>query len=1085
MAAVEHRETGGSPTRPDAAPGRELLSRVLAASAFTKALKPKRGKKRTLLAQVQVPAQAFAAALVLEHAGDEARRVWIIASDLRAQENLSHDLGTWWGETIFLPELEQQNIEEGSLPDEETQAERLALLQRLARRPDKMEVIVMNAASLDEMVPAPKELDAAAIVLKTGQALSLEKFAEQLENAGFERVPQAAERGQFAVRGGIIDLYPWQADLPLRVELFDTEIESLRQYDPDSQSSVARLAEATILLTAGNPGDAEMVLLRECIAKEDLVIAVELEESDRADVWITAGDGPDIGEGVSDFATACHENPLGAFEAGDFVLQQARRAAFADQLARWHAGGWRTVMFFNTEGEIERFRELLAEEAIEAAWLETRLGQVNHAFTVPAAKLAVLSDAELFGRYQHARARRLVTRARRQRARRAPLDLSDIRDGDYVVHLDHGIGRYRGLIQKAGLSGIEEDVVVIEYADQARLYLPLQNAWQVSKYIGVGKKTPTLDSLGSSRWKETKKKAERSIFEYAEKMLAMQAERQTGKGFAHPPDTKWQWEFENSFVHKETVDQLKAIEETKQDMEHEKPMDRLICGDVGFGKTEVAIRAAFKAVMGGKQVAFLAPTTVLSQQHWNNLRERMSDYPIRIELLNRFRTAKECREVLTDLAKGDVDIVVGTHRLISKDVSYKNLGLVIIDEEQRFGVKHKDRFKELWNLIDVLTLSATPIPRTLYMALMGVRDMTTIDTPPANKTPVETVICGYDERVIKKALERELKRKGQVFFLHNRVGSIEMMAEKLRKLSPPGTVIDIGHGQMPDEQLEDVMHRFVAGDTDILVCTTIIESGIDIPNANTIIIDRADRFGLADLYQLRGRVGRAGHKAYAYLMIPRSEMTGGDAKKRISAMKQYTELGSGFKIAMRDLEIRGAGNLLGTQQSGHIVAVGFDLYCQMLKASVNRISGKRSTGRIEVVLSLDFVALSEAAWLDEPEKRLPAFIPQSFIAEAPQRIAAYRQIAEVVTQKELAELIRHWRDRYGVFPAAVENLLRCTELKLNAHRAGVSAVEVKDQKLMLTRKGEYIQIGGKFPRLDARKPLEDQLAEAVTLVRQM
>jgi transcription-repair coupling factor (superfamily II helicase) len=489
--------------------------------------------------------------------------------------------------------------------------------------------------------------------------------------------------------------------------------------------------------------------------------------------------------------------------------------------------------------------------------------------------------------------------------------------------------------------------------------------------------------------------------------------------------------------------------------------------------------------MGGKQVAMLAPTTVLSQQHYQNLRERFSDYPIKVEVLNRFRSAAESKKVVAALAAGDVDVLVGTHRLISKDVKFKNLGLAIVDEEQRFGVKHKERFKELFHLVDVLTLSATPIPRTLYMALMGVRDMSTIDTAPPNRTPVETTICAYDERVVKRALERELKRKGQVYFLHNRVATIERTAEKIRALCPPGTRVDVGHGQMEEGMLEDVMARFVNAETDVLVSTTIIESGIDIPNANTIIIDRADLFGLADLYQLRGRVGRAGHKAYAFLMIPRSQMTTGDARKRINAMKQYTALGSGFKIAMRDLEIRGAGNLLGTQQSGHIIAVGFEMYCQMLKSAVNKHQGKRATGRVETVMAIDFVAFNEAAWLEAKDKKLPAFIPATYITEPTQRIPAYRQIAEVASLKELADLTRQWRDRYGRPPHSVENLQRCTELKLLAHNKGISTVEIKDHKLMLSKNGEFILIGGKFPRLREKAAPLHRLEEAITLLKQL
>ncbi|HWB03058.1 MAG TPA: transcription-repair coupling factor [Verrucomicrobiales bacterium] len=1073
--------------RSEAAAGAALCQAVAISKKWTKRLetleqKPGRKRKIAGLEHVSAAAQPFAAGVALASLKNP-RRVWVLTRDLRAQETMSHDLSAWWGATQFFPEREEMQIAD-AVPDAESQAERLAILRSVATPPAKVEVLVLNVSSLEEMVPHPQALARSAITVHPGDSLEMDRLAAQLEEAGYERMPQAAERGQFAVRGGIFDVYPWQSELPLRIELFDREVESIRQYDPDTQVSVGRVTEGSILLQSGE-ADVELVPLSECIRAEDLVLAVELDECPRADVWITTGTVPDGDEGVENFDTACPDEPVGSFDAGDFVLQEKRRGEFVDQLCRWHADGWRVCMFFNNEGEIERFNELIRHEALDEEFLETRLGQVTRGFSVPAAKLAVLSDAEIFGRYQHSRARRLITEQRRSRARRAPLDLSDIKEGDFVVHQEFGIGKYGGLIRRAESGGAEEDVVVIDYADQARLYVPLAQAWLISKYVGLGKRIPELSKLGDGKWKKTKAQTERSIFQYAERLIQMQANRQTASGFEHPPDNKWQMEFEQSFLYKETVDQLKAIEETKHDMETPRPMDRLICGDVGFGKTEVAIRAAFKAVMSGKQVAILAPTTVLSQQHYHNFRERMSDYPVRVDVLNRFRTAAESRKVLASLAAGEIDIIVGTHRLISKDVVFKDLGLAVVDEEQRFGVVHKEKFKELFLSVDVLTLSATPIPRTLYMALMGVRDMSTIDTPPANRTPVETVICGYDERVIKKAIERELKRKGQVFFLHNRVGSIERMVDKIQGLSPPGTRIEAGHGQMEEGMLEEVMQRFVSGQTDILVCTTIIESGIDIPNANTIIIDRADRFGLADLYQLRGRVGRAGHKAYAYLMIPRSEMTTGDARKRINAMKQYTALGSGFKIAMRDLEIRGAGNLLGTQQSGHIVAVGFDLYCQMLKASVNKLQGKRTPGRVELLITVDFIAFSEAEMLKSAGRKIPAFIPESYITEASQRIPAYRQLAELTAIKELHELIKVWRDRFGRPPEEVDTLLRCTELKLQAHRAGCSSLEIKDNKLMLIRNGDFILPGGKFPRLNEKSPPRERLMEAINLVRQL
>jgi transcription-repair coupling factor (superfamily II helicase) len=549
------------------------------------------------------------------------------------------------------------------------------------------------------------------------------------------------------------------------------------------------------------------------------------------------------------------------------------------------------------------------------------------------------------------------------------------------------------------------------------------------------------------------------------------------------------WEFERSFHYTETADQRRAIEETKLDLEKPRPMDRLICGDVGFGKTEVAIRAAFKAITSGKQVAILVPTTVLAEQHWRTFRERMSDYPMRVELLNRFRTPAEIRHTIQGIADGSVDLVIGTHRLISGDVKFKDLGLVVVDEEQRFGVAHKEKFKQLFRQVDVLTLSATPIPRTLYMALMGARDMSTIDTPPPNRVPVSTTVCGYDERVIRDAIRREMKRGGQVFFLHNRVKTIEQTAARIRELVPEARIVT-GHGQMDKDDLEVVMHTFVKGDADVLLATTIIETGIDIPNANTILIDRADRFGLADLYQLRGRVGRAGEKAYAILLLPRDMMTAGDARKRIHAIKQYTALGSGFKIAMRDLEIRGSGNLLGTRQSGHIAQIGFELYCQLLKQSVERLKGRKDAPRGECAFKADFIATTETAFLNpkstiinQQSSILPAFLPASWLAETSTRIAAYRELSEAGTEKAVDALEQSWRDRFGRLPEPTINLLHIARIKALAAAERIASVEISGQRLMLHRGGDYIMLEGRrFPRLKAASPI-GKLTETMEMLR--
>ncbi|HEV7404237.1 MAG TPA: transcription-repair coupling factor, partial [Chthoniobacteraceae bacterium] len=882
-----------------------------------------------------------------------AGRVWIVCETVRAQETLHSELLNWLPTALFFPETEA-SIVEGALPDPEITAERLEILQQLAGKTGKNRPpLVLTHASLGDQVPSTTALQNVELRLAKGQEIDREKLLEQLGSAGYEHTPQVSARGQYAVRGGILDIFSFQHALPVRIELFGDEIESIRQFDLDAQTSVQQLEHCTLLLDdISSAAPAKSLLsLDSYIGEHDLIVSAGLD-LDAAHVRIIEGAAP--GEGIENFDAAIFDHGLGEFEAGDLVVDEVKRESFFAQLKQWRLDKWSVHIFCNNEGEIERLHDLIPP--VELDPLTFTVGSLARGFVCPAAKLAVLSDAELFGRYRNARARRAAIRKARDFANRAQIDYSELIEGDYVVHLEHGIARYEGMQVLPRAEGRSEEVLVLGFANDARLYVPLEQSFMVSRYVGIGKRHPALSELGDAKWSKAKQNAEKSVMDYAARLLKLHAEREVQQGFAFPPDSKWQREFEASFLYKETPDQLTAIHDTKADMESTQPMDRLICGDVGFGKTEVAIRAAFKAVMGGKQVAMLVPTTVLAEQHYRNFRERMSDYPVTVDLLSRFRSQKQQHATLKGVADGTVDIVIGTHRLISKDVRFKNLGLVVIDEEQRFGVLHKEKFKELFNLVDMLTLSATPIPRTLYLSLMGAKDMSTIETPPPNRVPVETTICGYDERIIRDAVTRELARQGQVYFLHNRIESIERVRDRLQMLVPKARIV-YGHGQMEEHQLEDVMKVFVEGRADILVSTTIIESGLDIPNANTIIIDRADRFGLADLYQLRGRVGRANQKAYAYLMLPRDLMTVSGARKRINAIKQYSSLGAGFKIAMRDLEIRGAGNILGTAQSGHIITIGFELYCALLRQAIAQLKGERVRPRLEVVLKLDFVAL--------------------------------------------------------------------------------------------------------------------------------
>jgi transcription-repair coupling factor (superfamily II helicase) len=1057
----------------------ELLERVAQSAPIARKLEQiGTARAPVRFSHVIAPAQAFLAAVI---ARSVQKTIWILCPSVRAQDSLYETILNWLPSAQFLPEAEFAAVE-NVLPDPEIAAERLALLAKIDSEPGP-HVIITTRASLDQPAPKRGAVSAATLKIKKGTALTMEQLLEKLSAAGYDRVAQVTTRGQVAVRGGIVDLYSWQAPLPTRIEFFGDNIESLREFDIDTQTSVRDLRKIDILLGAASD---QTGLIRDYIGPDDLIINAEPDERMTAlsshvpctEIQISENW---IEEGPEDFSGAFQDCDIGEFAVGDFLLAEAKRDQFIKRLNDWRKDKARVVVYFQTEGEIERFRELISADALQD--VDLVLGTLARGFCFPNANLVILSAAELFGRFAP-HARRRLYHAERHRAQ---IDFSELNEDDLVVHLEHGVARFAGLTRiptstTASPARTEQEVLALEFADEAKLYVPLEQAYLVSRYVGVGKRSPKLSSLADAKWARAKKNAVSSIFDYAGKMLAVQAERETVPGHAFGPDTKWQREFEHSFPFRETPDQMKAIIDAKIDMEQPRPMDRLICGDVGFGKTEVAIRAAFKAVMDGRQVAVLAPTTVLAQQHFEVFRQRMLDYPVRIEMLSRFRTQSEQRKILELVRQGGIDIVIGTHRLISGDLIFKDLGLVVIDEEQRFGVLHKEKFKELFKLVDVLTLSATPIPRTLYLSLVGAKDMSTIETPPLNRLPVETIVCGYDERIIRDAINRELERQGQIYFLHNRVQTIERVREKIVDLVPQARV-EIGHGQMNADELEEVMARFVAGKIDVLVCTTIIESGLDIPNANTIVIDRADRFGLADLYQLRGRVGRAEHKAYAYLLLPREMMTIGAARKRINAIKQYSSLGAGFRIAMRDLEIRGAGSILGTAQSGHIMAIGFDLYCQLLKQAVAQLKGRRFQPRLDVDLRIDFVATNEAEFAQlGPEQRIPAFVPANYVSDTVLRIKAYREIAEISSREQFDRVQREWRDRFGKFPAAVDNLFLLAEIRLAAAKAGITRVEVRERKLMLTQRGELILVDGKFPRLVA-KPT--QLGEVLELTKKI
>lgn len=1023
---------------------------------------------------------AFVAAMMAAKTPGKGR-TWVVADALPRQERVAAELGLWTeADCIFVPEREI-HINNG-LSDPDLAAERLEAIREISQPATVPQIVVVTAAGLKQPIPLFQKGDQDTITLTAGKEYPPEDLIELLQGHDFDRVEQVTARGQWSLRGGILDIFPLQTAWPLRLEFFGDEVESIRAFDVDSQLSFKKLAYAELVLE--EPPDE--ACLQDLIRAQDRVVSLP-ESGIPGDVLIfetppdVADVLPDLDMLTANEPLAIFGSPLGSFESGDFVMQEARRNLARSSLLKWRQDKWRIIMYFPHEGEKKRFEEICGDDE---AWqsVQARDGDLPFGFTIPAAKLAVLSAAELFGRYTSPRNRHKNDLADRLRRERAQAPLREIAPGDLVIHAAHGLGKFVGIVQDAKTG---EEELHIEYAGGVLLRIPLRQGHLVSKYVGLGARTPELSKLGDARWRRACQAAEKAVADYAAQLLEVQAERESNTGYAHPADSSWMWQFESSFPYRETPDQLRAIQQTKADMEAPRPMDRLICGDVGFGKTEVAIRAAFKCVTGGKQAAILAPTTVLADQHWRTFRTRMSEYPIRIELLSRFTAPKKAAEIIAGLESGEVDIVVGTHRIISKDIRFKNLGLAVIDEEQRFGVRHKEQFKRMFRMVDMLTLSATPIPRTLYVALMGARDMSTIDTAPLNRLPVQTAVCPYNEELIAKAIERELARNGQVFFLHNRVQSIREKEAELRRLVPKARIV-VGHGQMDKSELECIMRDFVAGKADVLLSTTIIESGIDIPNANTIIIDRADRFGLADLYQLRGRVGRGGHRAYAYLLLPPDALCTGDARKRVSAIKQYTELGSGFKIAMRDLEIRGAGNLLGTQQSGHIAAIGFELYCQLLRQSIERLQGKVPAIRADAAVKADFLCISESAMSTRSttHELLGAYLPAAYIASTRTRMACYTQLAKCCTHADADELASQWKDRFGALPAEAEHLLLMHKIKISASNRNISQVEISGQKLMLTRNNDYILLERRFPRL-RKLHAADKLRETLQFLTAM
>jgi len=974
-------------------------------------------------------------------------------------------------------------------------------------------------ALMQKTIPASSLLEKTTF-LKTGEEIELDVVVTGLEGSAYDFEPEVLEKGQAAVRGGIIDLWPPTETWPVRIELAGPVVESIRSFDPASQKSVRRLETVAIppgtewrMLRRGGRG-AVSFLSHVCddavfiwsdadsIREHAAAYSEAIEESGAGGLTLSfeglrsaagrrkgsrqlfVGSGPSGAAGgeLPDFQPVQGVFDMPRQVLHPDIMEGARKKLLEDLCARAHGG--RTVLaLLDTQGSLEHFTDSISSlpgQPDGKCPILTGVGALSEGFVSEELDVIIVAEPDLFGR------RKMLDRRYDPCAERKPdtaagariRDLTEIEPGDHVVHVEHGIGRYLGLYE-IELDGRMQEVLTIEYADGAKLHVPVSQASLLSRYVGLSRHKTRLHRLGGRKWNRERSAAERAIIDMASTLLETQAHRQLLRGHAFPTDVPWQHEFEATFPYRETADQEEVITQVKSDMESARPMDRLICGDAGYGKTEVAMRAAFKTVMDHRQVAVLVPTTVLAQQHFETFSERMAPYPIRTDMLSRFCSQSLRKSVLRGMGEGTVDIVIGTHSLIQPGVGFRDLGLVIIDEEQRFGVAHKETFKQLRRLVDVLTLTATPIPRTLYMSMTGARDMSLLQTPPRERMAIETVVARNADKIVREAILREINREGQVFYLHNRVMTIGRVKRRLERLVPEAR-IDIAHGQMPSRELASVMHRFVAGEIDVLLCTTIIESGVDIPRANTILIDRADRFGLADLYQLRGRVGRSKHKAYAYMLLPPHGHVDSSARKRIGAIKRYSGLSVGFSLALRDLEIRGAGNMLGTEQSGHIAAIGFGLYCQLLRRTVAHIKGERPAPVVDSEVLLDFITTS----VETASRDSSAAIPYDYIEDERLRVGVYRRIAGAADVRDLSGIRDEFADRFGLVPGPVDRLVKIAELRILASERQISRVETRSGKIMLTRNKDYIMRNKRFPRLEG-STVDEQLDHVIDFVRNL
>lgn len=907
---------------------------------------------------------------------------------------------------------------------------------------------------------------------ESDSTVDTEQLKNQLVALGYERVGQVEMPGQFSVRGGIVDIYCLTEENPWRIELWGDEIDSIRSFDPESQRSLENLEELTIYPAVEHIGDKDMVSFLDYFPEERTIIFLDepnrltekggaVEEEYRQsrmhreekgsrnlpENWLCSFEQLQKELNKRNCISVCALEPK---QAGwkvreKFYLEVKSISAYNNSfellvkdLHQYKKQGYRIALLSGSRTRAERLAKDLQEEGLAAFYgqdydreicpgeIMVVYGHAKKGFEYPLIKFAVMTESDIFGQEQKKKKKKNYSGSRIQ-------DFAELSIGDFVVHEKHGLGIYRG-IEKVEVDKIVKDYIKIEYRGGSNLYIPATQLDCLQKFSGAdASKAPKLNKLGTQEWNKTKSKVRGAVKNIAKELVELYAVRQEKEGYVCGPDTVWQREFEEMFPYEETEDQLSAIEDAKRDMESTRIMDRLICGDVGYGKTEVALRAAFKEVQESRQVAYLAPTTILAQQIYNTFVQRMKEFPVRVELLCRFRTPAQQKKAIEDLKKGQVDVIIGTHRILSKDVQFKNLGLLIVDEEQRFGVTHKEKIKQLKKDVDVLTLTATPIPRTLHMSLIGIRDMSVLEEPPMDRMPIQTYVMEYDEETVREAINRELRRGGQVYYVYNRVTDIADVALRIAKLVPDARV-DFAHGQMSERELENVMYSFVNGDIDVLVSTTIIETGLDISNVNTMIIHDSDRYGLSQLYQLRGRIGRSNRTAYAFLMYRKNVMLKETAEKRLAAIREYTDLGSGFKIAMRDLELRGAGNLLGAQQHGHMNAVGYDLYCKMLNEAVKEAKGIHTMEDFETSVDLN----------------VDAYIPDSYISNEFQKLDIYKRIAGIETQQDYDDMLEELLDRFGEPGKAVLNLLAIAKLKAIAHQGYVTEIKQTGKTVRFT-----------------------------------